>query len=79
MSAVRRVGNEKGGENYRQRERARERGGKGKGSRSWREEIALLLVTYFRIFSSFRSQPRQRASSRCVLGKYILSDSNAHF
>lgn len=25
MSAVRRVGNEKGGENYRQRERARER------------------------------------------------------
>ena len=33
MSAVRRVGNEKGGENYRQRERARERerrDGKGK-------------------------------------------------
>lgn len=33
MSAVRRVGNEKGGENYRQRERARERErreGKGK-------------------------------------------------
>lgn len=44
-----------------------------------REEITLLLVTHFRIFSSFRSQSRRRASLRCVLGKYILSDSNAHF
>lgn len=68
------------GEASHERKKGGEKGGGERERERWREEIGLLLVTRFTIFSPPPAFTASVELARVLSSwKYISSDSNAHF